>query len=117
MKFVTLINKSQKGRVQTCIDQKQFLLFFSTALFIADWSKETEWSKRGRKKNCTWLAKGKIIPQECSVMLNYQLEIVRDKFVSFIDHCDKFYVNLLFDRSIYRPRCTHTGYPYLCTYI
>ena len=26
-----------------------------------------------------------------------------------IDHYDNFYVNLLFDRSIYRPMCTHMG--------
>ena len=34
-------------------------------------------------------------------MLNDRLEIVEDEFVTSIDHYDKFYVNLLFDRSIY----------------
>ena len=27
-----------------------------------------------------------------------------------IDHYDESYVNLLFNRSIYRPMCTHMGY-------
>ena len=43
-------------------------------------------------------------------MLNYQLEIVGEEFVSSIGHSDEFYVNLLFDRSIYRPMCKHMGY-------
>ena len=42
-------------------------------------------------------------------MPNYQLQIVGDEFVISIGHDDKFYVNLLFDRSIYRPMCTHMG--------
>ena len=42
-------------------------------------------------------------------MLNYQLEIVGDESVTSIDHYDEFYVNLLFDHSIYRPMCTHMG--------
>ena len=42
-------------------------------------------------------------------MLNYQLEIVEDEFVTLIGHSDEFYVNLLFDRYIYRPMCTHMG--------
>ena len=66
-------------------------------------------------QNCIWLAKSRIIPQECSVMLNYRSKIVRDEFETFNDHCDEFYVNSLFDRSIYRLICTHRGYPYLCT--
>ena len=28
---------------------------------------------------------------------------------SSTDHYDEFYLNLLFDRSIYRPMCTHMG--------
>ena len=40
-------------------------------------------------------------------MLNYQLQIVGDEFVTSIGDDDEFYVNLLFDRSIYRPMCTH----------
>ena len=42
-------------------------------------------------------------------MLNYQLQIVGDEFVTSIGHDDKFHENLLFDRSIYRPMCTHMG--------
>ena len=42
-------------------------------------------------------------------MLNYQLQIVGDKFVTSIGHDDEFYVNLIFDRSIYRSMCTHMG--------
>ena len=51
--------------------------------------------------------KDKTILLECSVMLNYQCKIVEDKFVTSIGHDDECYVNLLFDRSIYRPMCTH----------
>ena len=43
-------------------------------------------------------------------MLNYQLEIVGEEFVTSIGDCDEFYVNLLFDRSIHRPMCTHMGH-------
>ena len=50
---------------------------------------------------------------ECSVMLNYRLEIVGDESLTFIDNCDEFYVNLLFDRSFNRTMCTHMGYIYL----
>ena len=42
-------------------------------------------------------------------MLNYQLEIVGEEFVTTIGHSDEFYMNLLFDCSIYRPMCTHMG--------
>ena len=42
-------------------------------------------------------------------MLNYQLEIVGAEFVTSIGRSDEFYTNLLFDRSIYRPMCTHMG--------
>ena len=42
-------------------------------------------------------------------MLNYRLEIVGEDFVTSIGHSDEFYVNLLFDRYIYRPICTHMG--------
>ena len=42
-------------------------------------------------------------------MLNYQLEIVGEELVTSIGDSDEFYVNLLFDRSIYRPMCTHMG--------
>ena len=44
-------------------------------------------------------------------MLNYQLEIVGDEFLtsSSIGHSDEFNVYLLFDRSIYRPMCSLMG--------
>ena len=42
-------------------------------------------------------------------MPNYQLEIVGEEFVTSIDHFDEFFVNLLFDRYIYRLMCTHMG--------
>ena len=42
-------------------------------------------------------------------MLNYQYQIVGDEFVTSIGHDDEFYVNLLFDRFIYRPMYTHMG--------
>ena len=53
-------------------------------------------------------------------MLHYQLEIVGEEFVTSIGYSDEFYVNLLFDRYIYRPMCTHMGddtngyIPYSC---
>ena len=40
-------------------------------------------------------------------MLSYELEIVGEEFVTSIGPFDEFYVNLLFDRSIYGPMCTH----------
>ena len=43
-------------------------------------------------------------------MLNYQLDIVEEEFVTSIGDSDEFYMNLLFDHSIYRPMCTHMGY-------
>ena len=43
-------------------------------------------------------------------MLNYQLEIVGEEFVTSMGHFEKFYENLFFDRSINRPMCTHMGY-------
>ena len=45
-------------------------------------------------------------------MLNYQLEIVGEEFVTSIGPSDEFYVNLHFDRSIYRPMCTHMDITY-----
>ena len=45
-------------------------------------------------------------------MLNYQLEIVGEEFVTSTGHSDEFYLNLLFDRSTYRPICTHMQYKY-----
>ena len=42
-------------------------------------------------------------------MLNYQLEIVGEEFVTSIGHSDELFVNLLFDRSFYRPMCRHMG--------
>ena len=40
-------------------------------------------------------------------MPDSRLEIVGDEFLTSIDYYDEFHVNLLFDRSIYRPMCTH----------
>ena len=60
-------------------------------------------------KSCIRSTKDKTILLECSVMLNYQLEIVGEEFVTSIGHSDEFYVNILFDRYIYRPMCTHMG--------
>ena len=45
-------------------------------------------------------------------MLNYQLQIVGDEFVTSISYDDEFYVNLLFDRFIHRPMCTYMGNSY-----
>ena len=50
------------------------------------------------------------MPLGCSVMRNSRLKIVRGEFLTCFDYYDKFHVNLLFDRSIYRPMCTHMGY-------
>ena len=47
--------------------------------------------------------KGETIALGHSVKLNYQLEIVGDESVNSIDLYEEFYVNLRFDRSIYRP--------------
>ena len=40
-------------------------------------------------------------------MPDSRLEIVGDEFLTSIDYYDEFHVNLLFDRSIYRPMYTH----------
>ena len=42
----------------------------------------------------------------CSVMPNSRVGV---EFLTAIDYEDEFHVNLLFDRSIYRPMCTHMG--------
>ena len=42
-------------------------------------------------------------------MPNNRLEIVGEEFVTSIGLSNEFYVNLLFDRSIHRPMCTHMG--------
>ena len=49
-------------------------------------------------------------------MPNSRLKIVGDESVTSIDHYDQVYVNLLFDRSIYQPMCTHIGYHYINIY-
>ena len=43
-------------------------------------------------------------------MPNSRLKIVGDEFLTSIDYHDEFHVNLFFDRSIYRPMCTHMSY-------
>ena len=35
---------------------------------------------------------------------------VGEEFVTSIRHSDEYYVNLLFDCTIYRPMCTHMGW-------
>ena len=40
-------------------------------------------------------------------MPNGRFKIVGDEFLTAIDYDDEFQVNLLFDRFIYRPMCTH----------
>ena len=42
-------------------------------------------------------------------MPNSRFKIVGDEFLTAIDYDDEFHVNLLFDRSTYRPMCTHMG--------
>ena len=44
-------------------------------------------------------------------MPNSRLIIMEDEFLTSIDYYDEFNANLLliFDRSIYRPMCTHMG--------
>ena len=44
-------------------------------------------------------------------MPNSRFKIGGDEFLTAnaIDYDDEFHVNLLFDRSIYRPMCTHMG--------
>ena len=42
-------------------------------------------------------------------MPNSGFKIVRDEFLTSIDYDDEFHLNLPFDRSIYRPMCTHMG--------
>ena len=60
-----------------------------------------------------WSAKVKAIFLKCSVLPNCRLVIVGGGFVASIDSYDKFYIKLLFDRSIYRPMCTRMGKSFL----
>ena len=39
-------------------------------------------------------------------MPNSRLKIMEDEFLTSFDYYDELQVNLLFDRSIYRPMCT-----------
>ena len=93
---------------------KAVLLSFMTAVWSQTGQKKQSDRKRVEKvnKSCIWWTNDKTILLECSVwvMLNYQLEIVEEEFVTSIGHLDEFYVNLFFDRSIYRSMCTHMGY-------
>ena len=43
-------------------------------------------------------------------MPNIPLQIVNDEFLTSIDHCYEFRVNLQFDCFIYRPMCSHMGF-------
>ena len=94
-----------------CTDQNRFYYPFRP-LFDRRPVERNRVVKNGLKwsiKNCIWSIKDETILLERSVMLNYQLQIVGDEFVTSIGHDDGFYVNLLFDRSIYRTMCTHMG--------
>ena len=42
-------------------------------------------------------------------MLNSQLEIMGDEYLTSTEHNDEFYVNSLLDRSTYQPMCTQVG--------
>ena len=66
-----------------------------------------KWVKKVNK-NFIWSVKGKTISLECPVMLNYRLVSKGDESVTSIDHYEEIYVNLHFDRSIFRPMCSHT---------
>ena len=90
--------------------QKTVLLSLRPLLDRRPWSKETEQSKTGSKRSIKTLY-SKTIFLECSVQLNYRLKIVEDEPETYFDHYDESYVNLLFDRSIYQPMCTHMGNP------
>ena len=103
------ITEHPKDTASPFTDQKQFLLSFLTAF----WSQTGQKKQSGRKwvekvdKSCIWWTKDKTILLECSVMLNYQLEIVEEEFVTSIGHSDEFYVNILFDRCIFIDRWAH----------
>ena len=45
-------------------------------------------------------------------MSNSRQKIMEDEFLTSnsIGYYDVFHVNLIFDRSIYRPMCTHMGH-------
>ena len=45
----------------------------------------------------------------CSVMPYSRFKIVGDERLTAIDYDDEFHVNFLFERSFYRPICTHMG--------
>ena len=108
-----MINRSQKFIFYLFLRHSlTFLLSFSIAFWSQTGRKKQSSRKRVEKvdKSCIWSTKDKTILLECSVMLNYQLEIVGKELVTSIGDSDEFYVNLLFDRSIYRPMCTHMGY-------
>ena len=55
------------------------------------------------------VSRGKTVLLKCSVLLNYWFEIMGEESVTSIHPYDEFYVNLLFDHSIYWPMCTHMG--------
>ena len=73
----------------------------------------TNGSKTGRKgqsiKTLYGQKRVKLFFPKCLVLVNYRLEIMRDESVTSINHYNEFYVNSLFDRSIYRPMCTNMG--------
>ena len=110
MIFCRLLDITEHPQVHSptlYIPKTVFIILFDRFL-TAHRSKESEWSKTGRKvnKNCKWSAKGKTICLKCSVLPNYRLENVGGEFVTSIDHYDDFYANLLFDAP-FIDRCAH----------
>ena len=63
-------------------------------------------------KNCILSTEGIIEGPIIDRGSNYRLDILGDESLY-----DEFYVNLLFDRSVYRPMCTHMGYSRELLYI
>ena len=89
-------------------DHIQFLLTFSTRFRPICFFRPVCDQKAVEKdnKNCLWSVKGGAVSSRCSVMPNSRVGV---EFLTAIDYEDEFHVNLLFDRSIYRPMCTHMG--------
>ena len=84
-----------KGTAPPFTNQKQFFII----IFDRPFDRRPIESNRAAEKvdkNCVWSANGETIPLKCSLMLNYQLEIVGDESVTVIDHYDELFVNLLF---------------------
>ena len=105
------ITEHSKRIVLSFIDQIQFLSTFSTRFRPLCFFRPVFDQKAVEKgnKNGFWSVQGEAVSWGCSVMPNNRLEIVWVEFMTSIDHIKQFYVNLLFNRSIDRPMCTHMG--------